>query len=134
MLNTNPIYMKIFKRLFTIAIAVSFLVFLSGFATQQNNAAAVIHEDGLCGIPDPSYYTEGSLLKGMIYSGTLLTVSNHGGNTSMICKGNGVATGFKREWSGFPCGTPFGFTEDTNVVISASGNATMRCQIKKSKK
>ena len=133
-LNTNPFIMKILKRFFLLVIAIVFVVFLSGFATQQNNAAAVINEDGQCGIPDPSFYDEGSVLKGKSYSGSVFSVSNHAGNTTMICKTKAVRTGFKREWRGFPCGTFLGLTENSYVIVSASGNATMRCQVKKSKK
>lgn len=119
--------MKRVKRLLLIAASVAFVVFLSGFADKENNAAMIINENGGCGLYDFDFNES--------YYGTLFSVTNHGGNSTLICKSKDmIGTGVKREWSGFPCGTYLGYTENSNFVISADGKATLRCQVKKPKK
>ena len=118
--------MKILKRLFSVAFAIAFIVFLSGFASKEKNAAAVINENSVCGIPDFD--------TGMVYYATVHSVTSHGGTSTLMCKSkDALGTGKSREWSGFLCGTYLGLTMDSNLVISAEGNASMRCRVKKTK-
>jgi len=119
--------MKRVKRLLLIAVSVAFVVFLSGFTNGENNAAAVIN-GGSCMIMD---FDSGEI----DYNATLHSVTNHGGNYTYVCKSKElIGTGVEREWWSFGCGTPGGFTENSYLVISADGNATLRCQVKKPKK
>lgn len=119
--------MKILKRLFSVAFAIAIIVFLSGFANKEKNAAAVINENSVCGIPDFD--------TGTVYYATVHSVTSHGGSSTLMCKSKDcLGTGERREWKDFLCGTYLGLTMDSYLVISADGNATMRCQVKKTKK
>ena len=67
--------MKIFKRLFAIAIAASLVVFLSGFIVGENNAAG-INKDFGCWL----YDGYGNLV--VTYEN--IKVENYGGITNLI--------------------------------------------------
>jgi hypothetical protein len=118
--------MKVIKRLMAIAVAVTLVVFLSGFATEENNAAAVVNEDSGCNIIDFDTW--------QWFDATLHSVTNHGGNSILICKTkDALGTGVEREWWGFGCNTYMGFTVNSYLVISEDGNATLRCIVNKPK-
>jgi len=117
--------MKKVKRLLLIAVSVAFVVFLSGFTNGENNAAGIT-EDFMCGLFDgygDSFITNESFF-----------VENHGGNSMMICHAKGVPTpGVVYKNAGFTCGTIGGLTQLSWAVVSADGDATLKCMIKKSK-
>ena len=106
--------MKKIKRLFTVIVALGLLVGLSGFAL-VNEPAVVIHEDGGCNISG--------------INASLHSVANFAGNTTLVCKAKktSLIPGF---YSDFGCNTYLGFTTNSQLVVSNSGNASLRCQVK----
>lgn len=92
------------------------------------NAAVVIRADGGCWgfVPsptgEPAYWLEGSAH----------TVATSSGNTSLVCKFDipaGAEPDRATRASGFPCGTYLGLTNDSRMVASPGGQATMTCKI-----
>ncbi|GEM_PF-3529478 len=119
--------MKMIKRSLSVALILGLVIFLSGFSSKKQNAAAVINENLVCGIPDFD--------TGMVYYGKVHSVAHQNGSSILMCKSkDAVGTGNKREWRDFLCGTFMGLTNDSYLNISAEGNATMRCKVKKPKK
>ena len=119
--------MKMIKRSLSVALILGLVIFLSGFSGKKQNAAAVINENLVCGIPDFD--------TGMLYFGKVHSVTNQNGNSILMCKSkDALGTGNKREWRDFPCSTFLGSTNNSYLNISAEGNATMRCKVKKPKK
>ncbi|MDP3358467.1 MAG: hypothetical protein Q8S41_03885 [Lutibacter sp.] len=122
--------MKIFARLLTAVFAVTLIVALSGFTSGDNNAAGHTRDLG-CGQFDG--------YGGYVMSDSDMSVANHGGNVTLICKAKGVATpGYEVEQWGFACGIYDGygnwhFTTNSYSVVSEFGDATLRCQVKKPK-
>ena len=115
--------MKKVAKFLTIIMVFGLIVGLSGF-TADNNAAGVQKDFG-CGMFDG-------------YGNFLVTfesinVTNHGGNTTLVCKATDVPTPGVVKTTGFPCGTGGGLTTNSVNHVSAGGNATLRCQVKKPK-
>ena len=106
--------MKKIKRLFTVVVALGLLVGLSGFAF-VNDSAVVINEDSGCNI----YGVNASLH----------SVVTSSGNTSLICKAKKTSL-TPGVTSDFGCNTFLGLTTNSQLVVSNSGNATLRCQVK----
>lgn len=115
--------MKILGRFFMLVLAVALTVGLSGFVSQDNNAAMVINEDTGCNIFDYDY--------GTAHDATLHSVTNHGGNTTLVCKAQLLPRASASKFNGFPCNTYLGVTDNSQLLISAAGMATLRCQVKK---
>ena len=108
--------MKTIKRLLAITLSIGLIVVLSGFS-MANDPAVVIRGESGCNIFGNNV--------------PFHSVSNHAGNTTLICKGKNIfAPGNAQQLSGFLCGTFLGPTTNSFLAISASGNATLRCQIK----
>jgi len=115
--------MKKIKRLFTAIAVIALMIGLSGFGLNMNNGAGVT-KDFSCNVFD-GY---GALTN----TTESINVTNNGGNTTLVCHKNGVATpGVTVKQNGFGCGTSAGYTTNSQSVVSAKGNSTLRCQIKK---
>jgi hypothetical protein len=115
--------MKILGRFFMLVLAVALTVGMSGFVSQDNNAAMVIHEDTGCSIYDFDYDTG--------HSASIHRVINNGGNTTLVCKAQLLPRAGASVFNGFPCYANGILTYDSQLTVSASGKATLRCQIKK---
>ena len=97
-------------------------------------AAVVINEDGGCTGFVPNYETETGLPELAILFGSTHSVVNSGGNTKLTCKfDHEVELERATGGQGFLCATPGGLTDDTMMVASPGGKATLVCQIKKPK-
>lgn len=116
--------MKKIVRFLTVIMVFGLIVGLSGF-TADNNGAGVTKDAG-CNLFDGF---------GILVSATDdITVTNHGGNTTLVCKAKDVATpGVTVKMNGFRCNTLAGPATNSQSVVSADGNSTLRCQIKKPK-
>jgi hypothetical protein len=117
--------MKNFKRLLAVAFSLALIVALSGFVSTDNNAADVIKETG-CIISTPW---------GGAYTTDDITVINNGGNVMLTCHFTDVLnpTGMVYKDEGFACGTYGGLTFDSHKIVTPSGNAMLKCMIKKPK-
>ncbi len=117
--------MKIIKRLLAVTFAAVLVIFLSGFSNGENDAAGIT-KDHLCGLFDG--YGK------IVVTYESISVENHGGNAMMICHAKKVATpGKVYVNAGFPCGTFNGTTQLSWAHVSADGEATLKCMIKKQK-
>lgn len=122
--------MKTLKRLLIVMAVLTGGLILTGFIGGDDNRAGILRDVG-CSIPGPDGY---------IYTTTDITIFNHGGNVNLICKAKGASnsTGMDWEYWGFGCGIWDGessswSTNNSYVMVSADGNATLRCQVKKEK-
>ena len=87
--------MKIIARLFTAVFAVTLIIGLSGFNLADNNGAGITVNEG-CSLFD-GYGV-------LVPANADQSVSNHGGNVTLICKAYGVATpGERYNIQGFNC-------------------------------
>jgi hypothetical protein len=117
--------MKNFKRLLAVAFSLALIVALSGFISTDNNAADVIKENG-CVVSTPW---------GGAYTTDDITVLNYGENVMLTCHFKDVfnPSGMVYKDEGFACNTWGGLTYDSRKVITPSGNAMLKCMIKKPK-
>lgn len=118
--------MKKVAKFLTIIMVFGLIVGLSGF-TADNNGAGITKDFG-CNVFDG--------YGGLVTTYESINVTNHGGNTTLVCKATDVPTpgGSAIVTSGMACNTiGGGFTTDSHNVVSPNGNATLRCQVKKSK-
>lgn len=115
--------MKKLLRVFLVVSGFAGAILLSGFTA--GDPADVIKDIG-CGISSPW---------GQIFTEESIQVANHGGNVTLVCHANGVYNPSGMDWEdwGFPCGTFYGGTINSYKIITADGNAMLRCQIKKEK-
>ncbi len=117
--------MKVSSRIFGIFIGVGVIFFLSGLvSTSSPNEAASIQKGFGCGVIDGDGF-------GVFTPDGRISVVTSSGNTTLICKAKGVAnsTGKAVRFEGFACGTALGLTFDSQNIVSASGNVTLRCRI-----
>lgn len=116
--------MKALVKILASCLFVGAIFFLSGFASSTDNNGAFVDKDFGCGLMDGyggfHFVTDGTI-----------SIVNSAGNTTLICKAKGLPTpGTAVVTEGFACGTYLGLTYDSQNVVSASGNVTLRCQVK----
>jgi hypothetical protein len=116
--------MKILSKIMALCLIVALVIVVSGFTADDNNAA-FIDKDFACGLMD------GNGNFHLVTDGTISIVTSSA-NTTLVCKAKGLPNdqGMAVVTSGFPCGTFLGGTTDSQNTVSASGNVTLRCQVK----
>lgn len=115
--------MKKAFRILLVVFGLAGVALLSGFASGDDNRAGLA-KDFTCGMMDG--------YGGFVITYTDIAVITHGGTQSLTCHATGVPTpGYVVKYSGFLCGTYWGLTLNSYEVVSALGDAMIRCQIKK---
>lgn len=105
------------------------LTFLYLPAAPSAAAGTMIAKDNVCGLLDG----DGAVAFG---SGGMM-MTNAGGMSMVKCTVNGVpnstgrAVHYDYESTGMTCGTAAGATTDWHETVSASGNATLTCRVKR---
>ena len=122
--------MKTLRRIFAVCLVLGSLVVMAGFATMDENNAAGLTKDRICGAYGGGY---------SLMTDQSIAIDNHGGNVTLICNFHGIENppAEKLEFWGFACGiaTTVGdlWTNNSYLTIDPMGDAMMRCQVKKPK-
>jgi hypothetical protein len=113
-----------------VVLTVSALALVAGLSVPAGaRAGAVVIKDNGCGLFDG----DGNIVWGT----SPIHVSNSGGVEILKCSVKNVANSQGRAVhysfasTNMACGVNGGSTEDWNEVVSASGNATLTCRLKK---
>ena len=116
--------MKVLSKILALCLTVALVIAVSGFTADDNNAA-FIQKDFGCGLFDGNgdYH---------LVTDANISIVTSSGNTTLMCKAKGLPNdqGKAVDISGFGCNTALGYTEDSQNTVSASGNVTLRCQVK----
>ena len=103
---------------------------LAPLAAKSENAAEIV-KDGACFgfVPDGN----GGATTGLFAPEGAHAVTNSSGNTTLVCQFD-IPEGFEPakavKATGFLCGTYFGITEDSWVLATPGGKATLVCKVK----
>jgi len=116
--------MKSIARILMLVAVLAGGALLSGFTSGDNNAAGIDKDFG-CTVFDGN--------GNAYFSNDGISVVNNGGNTLLVCKAKDAPndTGMAVRFVGFGCNTYGGFTLESSNLVSADGNVTLRCEIKK---
>ena len=116
--------MKILSKIMALCLIVALVIVVSGFTADDNNGAWIEKDFG-CNVFD------GNGVLTFVTDANISIVTSSG-NTTLVCKAKGLPNdqGMAVVTSGFGCGTFLGFTWDSQNTVSASGNVTLRCQVK----
>lgn len=120
--------MKIFVRLFTVILVIGLFIGLSGFSSGENNAAG-LNKDFGC------WFVDGGGNWYLSYEHNL-SVSNHGGNVTLICRFSDVPVPVDRvvTASGFRCYIGPHITYNSSYQLTPGGEGLLKCFVKKQEK
>jgi hypothetical protein len=108
-----------------VLFAVALALFHVTVGTANADPAAVIKNDGLCGMPGSD--ANGNIIFGGL--GTVTTDVTNNNQELLKCKGTGITnlSGSGQNFDDFLCGTFTGLTTDSHATVSASGVGTLTC-------
>jgi hypothetical protein len=120
--------MKTLKSIFLgLALVVVGSIVWASVATAAGTPAAVIKNDGLCGMVGSD--ADGNLIFDGI--GQVTTDVTNGNKEMLKCMGTDITnlSGRGQNYNGFLCGTFSGLTTDSHATVSASGVGTLTCTV-----